>query len=498
VTLALFLLACAHRPGPAGSGPAGAASTGSTSTTDREATADSGTTPGFATPAAYPDPLPPSVEIFGDPSYGLGGESLAVNGINALTNLNGRPGTLIIGSARDSLWPEMPDYPMGSPSYVISGDIPPGTYHGMDSLWDGSSYHCCGGSTPGDPVEAGDVNGDGEMDYWFFKSLRPGPLVGKQFPYDMLYGDVVGGEILATSPSWPILATQFDANEDGHLDMMVWGPQISATIHYGPIEGDLPKVVVGEPLPPKTSVLGKEGWGCPLLREARVLWDHLGPGHHAVQFGMDDIMCVSPPDSFVFDLMVPPGTEVSYYGGELGRIEGVANITEWMSVKDFTGDGMSEVGSFTVTTLTCVEEAPISGTFVVGDCQHNDLYALFEHRQLAEVMPDLNGDGLAEFIDEDLRMWFSPFPGYSLDESVSVALEDRRAGYSINNFVRWLRPGGYAKDIDGDGLADILWATATKDDDPNRRDGALFIWYGKDLLGAYEYQMWLRGQASSN
>lgn len=344
----------------------------------------------------------------------------------------------------------------------------------LDDVWDGTSRIIgAGGFSKGAIEWAGDETGDGNLDLWIGQQLLAGPFVGRSTPYDYYRMDLA----IAWSPRG-LPSSGFDADGDGVLDMVqvVPSPYAMWQVSYGPFAGEVATVDQDDVDSSQASVLGDWYAPCGLYDVTRVLWDHLGPGHHAIAVGEDDYEC-SPmlEDGFVYDLMLPRGSQVPR-SEAIATTEGSWDRVALYPMGDVDGDGDGEVFGLSPGSLSSVFEAPVSGVLTPGLDSMLDNDGLFFLR-----MPcgDINGDGTHELLDRDVGILFSPF-------SVTEDMTQHAARVQLDtrglDMYRYDPICTHHADLDGDGAEDIVHSWF----DAYGGAGEVLIWYGADLLAALD------------
>ncbi len=415
-----------------------------------------------STPSGDPGTAP-SVVIQGVAGQALGASLSVLDGLHA-----GVSGLIIVGAMGD-----VDDLP-SSDAAVLTGLQPRGLMP-LNELWDGVSRIAgVGGFSNGNYEWAGDATGDGEMDVWIGHQLRTGPFLGRLTVYDY---DVTEYAIAWSPRDSP--TSGFDADGDGVLDLVTGLPFTYAAwqVTYGPIAGELESFDEGGVDTADVSILGDTYAPCGLYPTSRVLWDALGPGHHAIAVGEDDYEC-SPmlEDGFVYDLMLPRGSQVPR-SEAIATTEGAWDRVALYPMGDVDGDGDGEVFGLSPGSLSAVFESPVSGVLTPGV----GVSMLQNDKNFFLRMPcgDINGDGTYELLDRDVGILFSPFSETEdmTQHAARVQLDTRGLDMYVYDPICT-----HHADLDGDGLEDIAHAWF----DAYGGAGEVLIWYGADLVAALE------------
>jgi hypothetical protein len=378
------------------------------------------------------------------------------------------------------LRPNVPDSTQALPGTVfLKGDIAPGT-HGLLEVWDGVSGYDYGIVNENAPL-AGDVNQDGHLDVWLGEELFLGPLLGRTVRRLQDSQAHVEG-----FREWAV-AGNFDADGDGQLDVLFKSDAGAwSFIRYGPFEGVLPSAVEGAADPATYTRLGENSFCTESDHDTVILRDHLGPGHDAVAVGTDSYgWC--PLDTFVWDLRQPRGGQLTYEQA-LAETEGTNSIygLPFDDAGDLDGDGFGDAvwGGRSGSRLV---GGPMSGwmEFSQGGYDHPIEQV---NGYVAHGVGDINGDGLGELVG----MWsWRGLDGESPTQGMWVLLFsphpqpiDLSQGLELGWFEEHVTSdvGRVDADLDGDGRTDLasLWA------EPDFTAQTLAIWYGADLLQAWE------------
>ena len=430
-----------------------------------------------------PDTVPPVIEDSARPDTGGSAPATASMAIEPSVRILGVPGMEIdkdpafvpaYGSDPSAILLQNGKPVEGYPSaLIVPGALDRGTYVVTD-VWDGvSSFD--GGTAGG--IVAGDADDDGHLDLWLGDELYLGPLLGKELKHRENAAAWFDGGIEGFA-----VAADFDADGDGHEDVILMDGGQTGFLYYGPFSGQIPGLLAGDADPSQVTVLGTDG-GCFGQRMAFRLRDHLGPGQDLIGIGAGGDC--GGPDTAFYPLQQPRGTHLS-------RAEAVATsatyqastVMEYSDAGDLDGDGWRDVlyadmvhGMFFGGPLS--GELGYSAPFVVDIEPLTDV--------VTRAIPDLDGDGLPELIGyggewDWVFLKFSPHadPIHVYDGLPIASAADMHPSAYF---------GSRTPDLDGDGLIDLIDARYEGDDasDPNLAGaGEIRIWYGKDLLAAWQ------------
>jgi hypothetical protein len=320
---------------------------------------------------------------------------------------------------------------------------------------------------------AGDTDDDGHLDIWFGNELHTGPFLDQAVEYGVDPKAYIEG-------SGSVYAADVDVDGDGHEDVITMQCCHTAWVHHGPFDGRRAGPLAADP-DPEVTWLGDFN-GCAETNAATVLFDHLGPGHHAVALSIEGGCGV---ESTVFDLMHPRGTHVPATDDLAGVGIGGTDPLEWDSISDLDGDGFGEAlwGDFLYSTIA---RGPISD----DDLYHAPPALQQENGFVVASVGDINGDGIDELTGMWIRDWspwdasvvllFSPHED-PLDLSTGLTIAEKN---DVSDDF-----GHLHADLDGDGRSDIVDKYTFNDErNPPPPEllaaGEIRIWYGIDLLAA--------------
>lgn len=407
-------------------------------------------------------PLPPSVRVVGDPEQRLGTKR-----ITALPAAGSSPSVLLMEKG----WYQPEDMPG---SVAIPGHLPPGEHRLVD-VWDGvSGFEGDVEATHAFAVD--DVNGDGQVDVFLLNALYPGPLLGRRIVYP--------DDALAWFESGKVVAAGFDADGDGHGDVVLMRGYQQGILRYGPFEGQQPSFIRGKVPAEDVTVLGDVR-----CRTGDVAWrlsDHLGPGRDALALGIAG-EC-SGPDTLFFDLMQPRGSYLTPEDAFAVWAEvNLAYPSHFDDAGDIDGDGTPDVVRSRGYGPDNVLAGPVSGA--LWEEEPGPAYALEQGlNTVMYAIGDLNDDGIQELlvrhryagwgsVEYYVVIMFSPHP-QALTMERGLPLGPR---LSFSDFV-----GSVHADLDGDGLDDIVDRTQESEPEDLRlkNAGEVNIWYGADLVEA--------------
>jgi hypothetical protein len=424
--------------------------------------AETTTTPGPTGPRVG---VSPSARVFGVPNLLAGGP------VGMVSATPTDPSLLLLGASRAHLYPE--EYPW---IFAIDGNVPPGDNQLLD-LWDGvSSFDYYMDEIH--PVPAGDADGDGDRDLWLGQGLYTIPLLGnavRMTEDDVAYSSNDGDQVA--------VAGGFDADDDGFDDVLfqeVNGHR--AFLYYGPFAGDLPEPLAG-PVDPATYSSFGEDQGCSRIQPlGRILEDHLRPGRPAIAIGWDNPGFCSI-DTYVWDFLQPRGTHLRYDQafGSAGYFGTTMSDGGLYDAGDVDQDGHPDV-ILSEDSSGILISGPAD--FFVGWSDQLPTPRTVANGMVTKAVGDMNGDGQPELIGVwgsdatsywgTLMLLFSPFPE-PLDVSKGVIL----GNYDDHEWII----GKQWADLDGDGRADLVdWRVG------DQEEGVLSIYYGKDLLAAWQQQ----------
>jgi len=329
-------------------------------------------------------------------------------------------------------------------------ELPPPGDHDIADLWDGTSI------TVNAPLNGQqyvhiqeDATGDGIPDFWLGSRMFAGPIEGFVFTDEVFYLDYTK-TLAASDPNdpydWPldgdVLAAGFDADGDGHDDILVGsgGVMSQAFIHYGPFDDIVPSARLGHAT--DYSSLGEGSDGC--TRGVHFVHNMLGPGEPGVIFGsVDPSLCAI--DRSFFPIGLDRDTHLPEPPGWLD--------SGWSSVLpagDIDGDGISDYAiSWNSGKQGSVLKGPPSG----GDLANLPTIDV-HHGVVNNPLGDINGDGLDDFGG----WWYASGSDVVLLSPHPPGPVNMSRGVQVNGFPF---SGDYNKvttgDFDGDGLGDIVY-----------------------------------------
>ncbi|MEQ1507505.1 MAG: VCBS repeat-containing protein, partial [Myxococcota bacterium] len=308
--------------------------------------------------------LPPSARV-----TGLPGMWLTIGGVGVVPT-HGDDASVLLVSTRGDLYPH---YPL---TFLVPGSIPRGEHAVLD-LWDGRSTYA---DQLGSVQLAGDVDDDGHLDLWFPTELRLGPLLGRAL-------EPGAGADAYVDDGGRVGAAGFDADGDGHEDVLFQSCCQTAWIHHGPFSGRIAGAYAADASPDVTW-LGDMS-GCAESIAASVLRDHLAPGRDAVAMGIEG---GCGRDTTVWPLQQPRGTHL-HEGDEVGFASIGGTAPMWFeSTGDLDGDGIGEAiyGDWLYSRIL---RGPLHGNAVQSPEAFTQVNG---HAQAA--IADLNGDGIEELV----------------------------------------------------------------------------------------------------
>jgi len=462
----------ASSPQPTGVSPlADSADTTDTAASAIASTADS--SPAYATPFTPPTAgrLDPTLTIEG-PEMRSFGDRLEVTP----------------GDGHDLLFISRGgDVPAGEPhTYLLEAPWPRGRHHILD-LWDGASGLTERISDARIVHRVPDADGDGQADYWLGARLVPGPLMGQLHETTHTAGSdsIAWIETYRASPGvrvpyGAVHGTDFDADGDGHTDVLVteWGEATlgEAWVAYGPFSG---QITIDDPHdPPNRSTLGWITGACYGNSGLRILRDYLGPGRDAAMFG-GPTWAGCGYDVNIIELTVEPGGT----NDDLVATFHV-NSGDVFATDDVDGDGEPDMLMSTWQEETGgILPGPVTGNTTYEDPIPDDPLPV-EGGSLARVLGDVNGDGINDYMatvdNGDTYVHLSPFDPPLVAEH-GLLVERLRTAWSDNR-PKQLVYG----DFDGDGLGDYAHHSYEHVNDDLAHD--VYVYTGADLVATWEAQ----------
>jgi hypothetical protein len=239
---------------------------------------------------------------------------------------------------------------------------------------------------------------------------------------------------------------------------------------------------------------------CTTQALAWVLRDHLGPGHHAVAIGSSS-QCSK--DTYVYDLMQPRGSRL-LHADAIATFNDTDNYpgVYYSDVGDLDGDGQPDL-LWGEANHGFLIHGPVQGDYYpYGDPPWQQALDLVEGGLPGARfgIGDINGDGIQELTakfrtdlnEASSEWWMVMFSPHSdpLDPAAGLPIGLRVSiSYSTDTLGLW------HEDLDGDGLPDLVedwqydgWSSGDPSTYPPELEdaGELRIWYGADLLRAWE------------
>jgi len=422
------------------SGPTGATGTEHTAPTAHTGETGEDLLPLFRKPG---EPLEPHARLTS--SAGSDSQALATNSAHDLLLVN--------ADLERGKYPDL--YEDGLLFYdfqILALDgLPPEGTHDVIDLWDGVTTLSAGPLTATaffHPQE--DANGDGVMDYWFDDRLIPGPVLGGEFfTLDGLLHDYIARLEPAdpTDPYSPasdsdVLAAGFDADGDGHHDILVGSGSVEsqAFIHYGPFDGIVPSGRHGNAT--EYSSVNHDDRTC--TRGFHFVPNMLGPDQPGVIFGGIDPARSCGVDRTLFPIGLERDTHIP---DPLGWLD-----TTWASILptgDIDGDGISE---YAITWADGREGYVAEGP--PSDHVYYQPTIDVHHGVVTHPLGDINGDGLDDFGgawdgSPGAVVLLSPHPPgpINMSRGVQIPILPHSGDYNLVT----------TGDFDGDGKTDIVY-----------------------------------------
>ena len=469
----LTLLACSRstpdistsRPTAPAPEPTSSSPPPSSDTSESTATAD--TSDEASTPTAYHLP-PPSDGALSPTVRLIPGGDLEIFALPSVFAAPGVPPTLEVPISKPGGLPHALLDPLSS-----RGDI------SVDQLWDGITAAGYGRSSH--PVA--DTNGDGIYDYWFLSKLLKGPIEGKNAEEAFHTETPIAMLSPPGSPDSPfaeVALAGFDANGDGHSDILVdFGGGNMRQVYFGPFAGNIAEI----PEDQGTFLGTTDSDECrdpPLL-----LRDVRGPGLHSLLIGGQDWPRWCSPDWFLVDLEAEP---VYSFSGTQGTMDMPAGYLQ--AIPDLDGDGRAEVFASHTQQISGFWPDPRDGHYTIEDFELPFEVTASTRAYLQGTIGDVNADGIPDFIG-----YTNPSDPYTVDiypePKTYVLLSPHADPLVVDQGVQiepvsthaFQGPLWVYADFDQDGHDDLAYGMNVDTFDPDY-DRVVFVYSGADLTAA--------------
>jgi hypothetical protein len=390
--------------------------------------------------------------------------------------------------------------PGGSPILAVSTDgpavnwwslyfdgLPPPGDQVLTEVWDQLSS----GYDPHAVIPVPDVDGDGVYDYWAFYKLLPGPIMGKNTAVEAYYSASIAqlspSEVAAPLGFGEVVLSNFDADGDGHIDILVNnGGGNFYEVYFGPFEGEVAENIGTDD---KTNIGVASADEChepPIL-----LPDLFGPGQPGIAVGGEDWPRFCPRDRFV----VPLAVERTDATREVGSIDFPVGYLQ--PVGDLDGNGSQDIIAFNPVL------EPVAGLWSAPFDQQTSFAQLTpppatesaDRGGLMGVIGDVNADGIDDLLGYTnpyflyggghhpyapaLYVLLSPFDDpIVIDQGIPV---EPMIGVAGGAHIPWAHG-----DFDGDGHSDLAYVPGKRlgSSEYDPPENVVVIYSGADLTAA--------------